>query len=86
MLVKVRGLIGNQKIYVMIDETIDTFGKTVCNILIGALNGHPFKPVVIATLYSDKTDAKAIYEALLKGLDKLYDKVKPRPSKFLKID
>lgn len=44
---QIRDKIGEDKIYLIIDESTDLKGRFVCNVLVGALNVQPSKPMLI---------------------------------------
>jgi len=74
----VKELIGNNKVYLQVDETSDALQRTVCNIMCGVLNGTKTKPYLIATLFPNGTSGDDIKDAMIKACDKMginYDNV-----------
>src|SRR5207253_1571485 len=52
--------------------TTDLLGNTVCNSLVGILNGAPSKAILISSEVLKSTKAKYIKEAMINGLKKLW--------------
>jgi len=58
------GVIGDNDIYMIIDETTDIKGRYVCNVLVGLLNGKPAKSMLVATRYLEETNNKTICQTV----------------------
>lgn len=56
----IKNIIKNNKVYFIIDETTDSSGRNVLNILVGVLNGSPCKSMLVAVHFIEKTDSSTV--------------------------
>lgn len=78
---KIKEYIGEHPIYFIIDETTDTCKRCVMNVLVGKIDGSPSKPVLLSTIFLEKTNNTTVQQAVnqacvtLYGSDIPYEKV-----------
>lgn len=74
---QIRQIIGNNMIYLIVDETTDFKQRYVFNVLVGTLNGEVSRSMLIAVRYLEETNSETVTQAILDVLtiiwpDKLY--------------
>jgi hypothetical protein len=69
---KIREIVGNNAVYLIVDETSDAKNRYVVNIMVGILNGEPIKPMLLATTFVNKTNNKTISQCIVDSLTKLW--------------
>lgn len=68
----IRQYIGDNKVYFVLDETTDSEGRYVLNILVGSLNGEYSPPALLSTIFLEATNATTVSQAFLKACAKLW--------------
>lgn len=61
---QIRDKINEDKIYLIIDESTDIKGRFVCNVLVGALNGQPSKPMLLLVKFLDQVNTGSICQTV----------------------
>lgn len=69
---KIRNKIGDSPIYFITDETTDACHRYALNVLVGKLNGEPSVPMLLSTIFLEKTNNTTVQQALLKATTTLY--------------
>lgn len=69
---EIRTLIGNNFIYFEVDETTDSAGRYIANLLIGCLNGNSSKSYLISSKQLDKTNNSTITRFIHDGLTNFF--------------
>lgn len=69
---KIKNYIGDYPIYLIVDETTDACKRFVLNVLVGKLDGTPSKPVLLNTIFLDKTNNTTVQQAVNKACVTLY--------------
>lgn len=78
---KIKDHIGENAIYLIVDETTDVCKRYVLNILVGKIDGTYAKPMLLSTTYLEKTNNMTVQQAvhrvcaLLFGADIPFEKV-----------
>jgi hypothetical protein len=73
---KIREVLGDNSIYLIVDETTDKRNRYVVNVLVGALNGNQSKPMLISTTFVDQTinNNKTVSQCLKDSLRMIWPK------------
>lgn len=71
---KIRDILGDNSIYLIVDETTDKRNRYVVNVLVGALNGNQSKPMLISTTFVDQTNNKTVSQCLMDSLRMIWPK------------
>ena len=68
--------IGNNNIYVMLDETHDALGRYVLNVLVGVLDGSATTPYLLSTIFLKKTNHITVTQGTITALNILWRTLK----------
>jgi hypothetical protein len=68
VIAKVRAVLADYPIYLIVDETTDAKNRYVVNIMVGSLNGRQSKPMLISTTFVDQTNNKTINQCIMDSL------------------
>ena len=72
-LTKIKEIIGNNNIYLVVDETTDTCGRYIANLLIGILDeNYAGKSYLLATQELDRTNNVTISKFVHDSLTRFY--------------
>lgn len=69
---KIKDYIGEHPIYFIIDETTDACSRFVLNVIVGKLDGTPSKPVLLSTIFLERTNNTTVQQAVNKACAILY--------------
>lgn len=69
---KIKDSIGVSPIYLIVDETTDACRRYALNVLVGKLDGAPSKPMLLTTIYLDKTNNTTVQQGVHKACATLY--------------
>lgn len=69
---KIKNNIGVSPIYFICDETTDAKHRYALNVLVGKLNGEPSAPMLLSTIFLEKTNNTTVQQGLLKATTTLY--------------
>lgn len=84
---KIKLKVNNEKIYLIVDESIDKLSRHVLNILVGVLNGKPCKPMLFNVAIVEKCNNETVQQFINNSLNFLYDSnIKYENVKFLITD
>jgi hypothetical protein len=73
LIVNIKQTVGTHPIYLIIDETTDVKNRYVVNVMVGVLNGEQSKPMLLTTIYVNRTNFKTISQCIIDALTKLWD-------------
>lgn len=71
---KIRIVVGDDDIFLVVDETTDLCNRFVANVLVGVLNGSPSKPMLLLTDFLPETNNMTINQLIIKSLNLLWPK------------
>lgn len=69
---RIREVVGENDIFMSIDETMDRCDRAQVNFIVGVLNGEPFEPMLVYVAYPDKCDADALLELYIEACRALW--------------
>lgn len=79
---KIKSAIGDEEIYLIIDETTDVAQRYVCNVMVGILNGKPSKPMLVMSEELEKTNQFTIAQTVHKTLNLIWSNDATKFGKF----
>lgn len=69
---KIKDYIGENPIYLIVDETTDSCKRYALNVLVGKLDGVPSQPMLLSTIFLDKTNNTTVQQGVHKACATLY--------------
>jgi hypothetical protein len=72
-LVKVKEVVGDNPIFLIVDETTDACGRFALNILVGKLDGRYDKPMLLCTKFLEATNSETVSQAIISACGFLWD-------------
>lgn len=69
---QIKDHVGDCPIYLITDETTDALGRFALNILVGKLDGEPSIPMLLSTIFLEKTNNTTVQQSIMKSLTTLY--------------
>lgn len=69
---QIKDFVADRPIYLIIDETTDACKRSVLNVLVGVFGGTPSKPMLLQTMFLDKTNSTTVQQGVNKALFTLY--------------
>jgi hypothetical protein len=70
---KIRGVIQDNSIYLIIDETSDKLNRHVLNILVGCLGEKYSKPMLLMVKFLDQANSNTVTISIFQALERLYN-------------
>lgn len=82
---KIKNYVADHPIYFIVDETTDACRRSVLNVLVGAFDGTPSKPMLLKSMFLDKTNNTTIQQGVHKAFSTLYGSELPFEKLWLLI-
>lgn len=73
----IRSAVGSNDIFITIDETVDRCDRSQVNVIIGVLDGQPYKPMLFNVEYIDKCNSATIVQVFISTCIKLWQTDSP---------